>query len=258
MQLLIVFILFLGFSVPGLSADAIDPNASGVEFLMSYPRCGTNLLTAYIQEFTAKPVGVAVGTISPLATNRLQIALNPAKKTLYRGHHGIELKPWNKNGNKLICIVRNYRECISREHRKKSTDKLLHEAFHKNPTFQHYMDNLRVFDEWDQNNRLLIYYEDLILHPVQEVKRVLAFLGEDSPENLTEDRLSQISEKTLGSYHIQHIRSGGSHSKGKDLLHHSKNMSPRQLKRWDEVMKKLSPALWDSYLKRYEYNASSS
>lgn len=248
--LLLVFILQVFSS--GWAKESLDPNASQVEFLISYPRSGTNLLTGYIQNLTGKPISVAAGTISELAMNRLAVPINASKKPLYRAHHAHEIQGWNKNGNKLICIIRNYKECITREHQRKSISKLLDKIERGDPTAEHYIDNLRVFDAWDKDNRLLIYYEDLISKPDEEIKKVLTFLRESVPTNLSKESLQDTSQKILSSYHTQHISSGGSHSKGKDLLYHSKQMTLKQLKRWDELISKKDPELWERYLKRYK------
>ncbi len=232
------------------------PEKTDQHFLLTFPRSGTNLTSCYIQALARKPIWF-MDQHAPhrRANNRLDLKLDYTKTPLYRSHFHMPLKGMNKNGNKLLLILRNYKECIHRENTKIHSNEEFRDLFVKEEQIvKTYLNNLAMYDSWDPANRLLIYYEDLIKTPVEQTKRILSFFDEPIPDFLTDDFLRSISGSTLESYHAQHKKSGGSHSKGKDLEFHSKQIPNEYLVEIDQKMESLSANLWDTYLKKYKSN----
>jgi len=112
--------------------------------LLSYPRSGTNLLQHMIRSCN--------GNVLPT-------------------HY---IKDGSKSDEKLILIIRNYKECITRnlyswqDKYKKNRcinndliDRLFTSEYDITARANTYIHNIRVFDNWN-NDKYLIYYEDLI------------------------------------------------------------------------------------------------
>jgi len=234
---------------------------TGQNFLLTFPRSGTNLVSCYIQGLTQRPIWLIDQKSSPhLANNRLSLSLDYSKTPIYRSHKGDRFEGLNKSGNKLILIVRNYKECIHRESSYQSDEKFVYRSDEEfanfflkmEPIVKNYIKNLATYDQWDPQNRLLIFYEDLMTSPLEQVTRILSFFGEPIPPYLTGEFLQSIGDQTLESYHSQHKKTGGSHTKGKDLKFHSNQISPSVLVEIDAAMKQANPHLWETYLNRYQ------
>ncbi len=233
--------------------------------MLTSPRSATNLLSCYIQSLTQRPIWLIDQKAAPhVANNRLDLTLDFSKTPIYRSHKADRFEGLNKLNNKLILIVRNYKECIHRDSSHTSDKNFVYPSEEEfanfflkmEPNVKNYIHNLVIYDQWDPQNRLLIFYEDLMTSPLEEVKRILNFYGEPIPSYLTREFLQSIGDQTLDSYHSQHRKTGGSHSKGKDLQFHSKQISPSVLVEIDGVMKNANPHLWETYLKRYETDIS--
>lgn len=251
-----IFAIWIFLTMPsmlvGLVSGKIDADASNQHFFMTFPRSGTNLTNCYIQALTGKPIAFFTHKGTNTALNRLNMVLDYSKTTLYREHHGHLLAPWNKNGNKLLFVLRNYKESIHRKTNLKNAKDFRDVFTDDGPVLWQYINNIRIFHHWDVNNRLLIYYEDLISDPMNEVKKILKFFDEPIPIYLTNEFLHDVAMKALNSYHEQHIDSGGSHSKGQDLEYHTKQLPVKCIKAIDHFMETHFPVLWQNYLKRYK------
>lgn len=256
MKAVILFFIFIVVIHPPINAQQksnknflTEIKAPQLTILLTFPRSGTNLISCYIQAITRMPIRWSPK--SP-AINRLNLKLDHYKDTLVRYHKGYKIEKLNKNGNKLIFILRNYKEAIHRASNVDDPDKFKNLFVDDSPVFQQYIKNIKVFHHWDKSNRLIIYYENLIVKPLPEVRRVLKFLGEEEPENLTEDFLKDVAKKALESYHQQHIGTGGAQSKGTDLLYHSKKMPTNCLIEIDKWIEMNFPNIWKAYLQRYQ------
>ena len=230
-------------------------SVENTDVFLSFMRTGTNWLFTCIQALTNKPLyyvehaskgqyGIRKGI------NHLKINLDEAKKPLYHSHI-TDLVNQLPRSNRLLLIIRNYKEVFIRRVRDNPED--FSQLIKRNKQFRVYCSYLNVYEKWDPQNRLLIYYEDLIQKPAETLKAVLNFLGEN------DDKLKHFMEnfetyrqKTVQSYHRVQSSRGGSMSKGQDVLYHSRQVPTDLLKKTDAKMKKDYPHLWDSHLKRYE------
>lgn len=228
--------------------------ASGQHFLLTYARSGTNLTSCYLQYLTGKPIKFLFDEHTFLAENRLKVPLDYSKLILYRTHFPKDLKKIDKQNNKLLYILRNFKESLFRHNYQQFENPEAFLAFFKknDPVVQEYMDGLEIYDAWEPTLRLLIHYEDLLNHPMSVISEVLAFFDEPIPSHLTDALLKEISAKTLASYDKQHKNVGGSHSKGKDLLYHTRRLPFDILRDIDAVVESNYPVLWKNYLNIYK------
>jgi hypothetical protein len=235
------------------SSRPFNPNASEQRFLLTFPKSGTNIISGYIQAIIKNPIQfIDSSNNQAVACNRMFLTLDFSKPVIYRTHHVHQLAGLNINGNKLLMILRNYKECIHRHAKEyKTVDEFKNLFIYYAPIVQRYFNTLSFFDSWDPNNRLLIYYEDLIANPLPEIVKVLTFFGESIPADLTEDFLRQARDKILDSYHQNHINSGGSHSKGADPRYHSKQIPLDFLLEIDRAVITQYPFLFQKYLLKY-------
>ena len=133
-----------------------------------------------------------------------------------------------------------------------NTDKEFKNLFLKrNPVVERYIENLHTYDQWDPANRQLIFYEDLVTNPLEQVKKILAFFDEPIPDSLTEEFSQSITRAALAAYDQEFTSTGGSHSKGTNLEYHSKQVPKKYLLEIDAAMERFYPRYWELYLMRY-------
>ncbi|MDX8430981.1 MAG: sulfotransferase domain-containing protein [Candidatus Algichlamydia australiensis] len=207
-------------------------------YFLTYPRCGTHWLMYCIGHFSHRECRAGPKLISySTAGIEHDPTLPPYRHTHF--HSQVE----KSDDTLLILQVRNYKECMIRHHR--SVKKALQNISEK----KNYFENLKLYDSWDPERRLLVYYEDLILHPKQTLTKVLKFLDCYDEQELEEFlfNIAAHRRKVLQFYK----KYGGARSKGKDLTYHSKDVSDRELQALDDYAKKNYPNLWKKYLWMY-------
>lgn len=130
--------------------------------------------------------------------------------------------------------------------------KAFEDAIKEETLFDYYAEYLATYDAWDPQNRLLIYYEDLLKSPRQTLKTVLNFFSE-LEENLDHfmENHEKYRHKTLHSYHQQYLDTGGSMSKGDDPHFHSKHLPEKLQKSADQLLQTKFPVLYARYLQCY-------
>jgi len=162
----------------------------------------------------------------------------------------------------LIVQIRNYRECMMRQF-KDSSQRALHELknhlkfntvedslkahYNRLP----YLNALYLYESWDADKRLLLYYEDIMNDPKKEYRKLAQFLGLDNDE--FEKRFHnyiQIQEDTYNFYNVTH--GGAASRKTKDPLYHTKKMQLGEIMGFDTFFKEHFPRYWEKYLARYE------
>lgn len=257
MKNVLLLFSFFFLSITSLCADDVppfNPNGSNQFLLLTYPRSGTNLTSCYVQALTGRPIRWIDQKGPTITDNRLGLEIDFSKPVLFRDHGEYPILTLHKNSNKLLFLLRNYREAIRRQQIANKSTQEFYSLFSQNELIvRRYFNNLKTYDAWDRKNSLIIYYEDLLTDPVTEMRKVLDFFGEEIPPTLTVEFLHDISQRTLESYHEQHIDDGGSQSRGADLEFHTKQMPKETVAKVDEFVRKTYPRLWNRYLKRYEY-----
>jgi len=207
-------------------------------YLISYPRSG-NTWTRYIIEQISKRVTIDEG--------RGEKTQNPI---LIKRHDFCGSENKNKG---LIVLIRDYREALIRHHDQKPVDmnEVLNPRVSKNKQLS-YIDILYGYDQWPADRRLLVYYEDLMMHPEVDILRMMIFLGlwpkkEDQYKSFIED-IETHKQSSIKNYET---KIGPSITKGEDLKFHSKNISIDEQKSYDVFLKKHHPEIFFKYLDRY-------
>lgn len=96
--------------------------------------------------------------------------------------------------------------------------------------------------------RLLIFYEDLINSPEEEIFKIVCFLkGECDLELLKQFCYDINSHKSRSLLHYNYPVN----TNIDDVKKHSKTMSREQLTHIDDIVKSKYPFLWKKYLDRY-------
>jgi hypothetical protein len=100
-----------------------------------------------------------------------------------------------------------------------------------------------LYESWNENKRLLVYYEELLLHPKEELTRILNFLGE--PLTYLDAFMAEYEDHKATCLQIYKFSS----SKGKDVLHHSRKTDKKYRESVDGWIASLYPEWWHKYLK---------
>lgn len=228
--------------------------------------CGTHLTKLHINVLTKRPLLLVQGRYWIKPYRFLGLMPDPSKKPYYHSHFPSFATGMNKHNNQLIVVLRNYKEWLVREAKAQMIPRLRHqfieqldlknyEAVLSVPHRIHrYYDFLKLYDAWDADKRLLLFYEDFIQRPKKVLSALQQFLQTD-PELLGEQmqQIESLKPKLLNYYHRKFKVQGGSSTKGKVTDHfHTKNLPTSLLQRIDDLMRSKHPKLFDKYLKHYK------
>jgi len=251
------FFLSLLFTTALFSHNFIDwqhpDKIENAEFLVAYPRSGTNWTCALLQILCRKPIKNCNDPLDEKSavTNRLDLELDYSQPILYRAHDANDkIHTINHSKNKLIVLVRNFKECIVRE--RKCTEHEFYEIVgKKGPDFQLYLKNITLYHSWkDPKTKLLIYYEDLIFKPRQTIEKLVNFLEIETDLDHFFDNYEYWKSEVITSYKTQHntLPSSG----GNQEIFHSKDFSKEGLRKLDNYLMKTHSLFWNEYLFRYK------
>lgn len=217
-------------------------------FLLSYPRSGNTWTRYWLEYLTERPTfhrfNLKDSRNHPIAWSA-GFEINPMLPPIEKVHRQMEIKKANGDWmhDKLILIVRNPKEALSRHGDKEITLAVLQGDGSKgNSDPRIYFDNIAVYDAWNSEKRLLIFYEDLIGKPIQTIVRILVFL--ESPLDKIDLFIKDYKWHQKNAIKIYKE----SESKGNDLLYHSKLIDPVHRKQIDVWLAQLYPYIWQTYL----------
>ncbi len=132
------------------------------------------------------------------------------------------------------------------------TDINAEDIFNNTLTMQ-YLQILQLYDQWPQDRRFMIYYEDLISDPEQTLKGLLAFLQE--PPIYLDAFIACYDEHKkacLGMYAQQEDEPV---TQGNKAIHYSMIINKSERVKLDNYFAQTVPTIWDKYLKnRYAEN----
>lgn len=112
----------------------------------------------------------------------------------------------DKSCNKLILILRNYKECLVSQNKYSARGfvfdviKSVNEEYQD--SFKSYITNLQYFENWEnESTKLLIYYEDFVQYPEETISKIIEFFDEE-PIDLDEFYKSYYEQigKAYNSY----------------------------------------------------------
>jgi len=215
--------------------------------LLSYPRSGNSWIRYCVEAITKKPTYGYTKSKAPLEnpigsnipTLGVDLKVDPI---LLKRHETFS----TKRVDKLILVIRNYKEVIVRHHEgTKITLATLQRSCSSNKTSRNYVDVIRYFDDF-KGEKLLVYYEDFITDVECELRKIAEFLGE-GVDNIDEfvNKLDGHKKKSLTLYRP-------SITKGKNVIHHSNKLTKGLKSSWDKFLRNKCGDLFEKYLIRYE------
>lgn len=216
-------------------------------FLLSYPRSGNTWLRYCLEYLTGRPTmhrfnikdkrNCPIGWLAGFEVDcsKPPIEKVHCKKEIDRSKH-------DPDNDLLIVIVRNPKEALSRQLGQEITLPLLKKRGGGYDA-KTYFDNLATYDSWKSENRILIYYEDLLTKPKETLACLLLFLNESL----------EYLDCFMNEYEAHKIHAIEIYKESKsdvtDLLYHSKLIDVDHRRQIDEWIAQLYPAMWDTYLK---------
>lgn len=231
---------------------------------LSFPRSGTHWSLYCLSFLLEKNVIVDRGMAEVRPFKGKLGTLNNGN--IYAAHNAKDLWIQKDHNHKdvLVLVLRNYREAMLRDAAENVKDVVSRicswKAFNYLDNFPNacfiqarnsLINNIRCYDKWDPDKRILIHLEDLIDDPRKELSKVLKFFDKEHRADILENFLNNIDmhkDVCLGIYGSQ----GGSKSKGEDHLYHTKKAGEAGARKIDKVMRESFPYYFEKYLKRYE------
>ncbi len=219
-------------------------------FLLSYPRSG-NTLMRYCLEFLTQRASFyrwsSLNMDRPIA-DTTGFPIDTTKRPIEKVHRKREMVGFT-NEDCLIFLLRDPIETLVREIGSDNFLMLIKGVKPPAPIFSHYslyFDNLKIFSEWKEENKILVYYEDFLREPRKTLQRVLTFLG-DSDEKLDElmERFDEHKKRALEVYNM-------SESQGKDLHYHAKKLTLEEREEIQGFIQEKYKDLWHLFLERYD------
>jgi hypothetical protein len=195
--------------------------------LISYPRSGSNWVNFCIEHI------LRISSIG--STKEYKIWCRSNVKEFIEGYELIKSHTFNFEMDKLVFVIRDYKECISRDTK---TESLIERSLPR------YIDLLKMYDVYDKP-KIIVYYEDLITKSEYEITKFCRFIKEPSRE-IIEDFFFKFED-----YRQQSLSKYSNFTNGLVVKSHSNLLSDGFKKHLDCIVKK-EKELFERYLKRYE------
>lgn len=236
-------------------------------FILTNPKSGSHLLLYSIMKVTKRPLRGRVPywhfeNNPPFypPENMMGYPLDFSKPTTYWGHEYSILERLNQRGNKLIFILRDYkenvlsnlilkyRELLSSEELDCQLGFLLkNEIFNEGLIFKEYLTRLRLFHNWKPDYRCLVMFEDLVANPQIFVPQVMAFIEDNSEYVDFIDNYEGFKVELMEKYKEKENRTGS----GSSLKYFAKKVSSEILEEVDDYVKSRYPMMWKYYLENF-------
>ncbi len=228
-----------------------------MNILLSYPRSGNTWIRYCIEFLSKKPtIGYTSNNAGrfdrqPLGSFNNDMGVDVHSDfILYKRHMVGEgygklthTPDWSPT-DKLILVIRDYKEVIVRHNGGGTNLKKLKESCSSHIVSKNYTQLIEYFDGFE-GDKILIYYEDLLTDLENTLSKIINFLGVD--DGFLKDFIQNISEHKKKSLSIY----GDSKTKGNSTKSHSNKLTREQKISWDNWIKENFTDLSDKYLKRY-------
>jgi len=258
----------------------VNNRASGnATYLLCYPKSGSSFIAYLAERLTHRPnipfwhpnKKVLDNVFLPYCYWIDGLKTDVYKKPVWKLHESNLIKngpSYSPEKTRVIFLLRNYKEHIFREAPlppfireplfnadETINENALMKTLSRSSSNGLYFRNIQFFDQLPDENKLLIYYEDFINNPEQELHRLVEFLQEGSQE--LEQLMAHYDDcaETFKKHYNANWgkrEGGGSVSGGFDIKYHSKQYTFEQCKKIDEWVQEKHPLLWEKYLNRYE------
>lgn len=216
----------------------------------SYPRSGSCWVRYIVNELMGWEHSNSPST--RLIPNRKTVYEDPSPQNFCAKIHSINL--WKQGPyidfekDKLIVLIRNYKECIVRNNRGK--DKYnIYKAILIQPEDDlniSYIHPIIFYQAFTKNRKLLLYYEDLMKDPNKYIWQIADLLNVDPT-----DFLKNI-EKHKRISHNNHPTNSKNETRGEKEFHYIYELGKEKAEEWDNMFKQRYPELYYTYLVRYE------
>lgn len=203
-------------------------------YVIGYPRSGNNWLCYCLSFFCGHDIGFT---------------------------HGNDAKFLKDLLNKDLCkvlIIRNYKEALIR-HKGSPDFKRLKEDLRNLNCIESkedrtdYVALLKIYDELPEDKRILVYYEDLIINPGTELKRILKDLdGYDERTYKSFIENIEFHKSTSLTKYGNSVHPPVTMGDPDKLLHYSKVMPSQSKRELDSYLERSFPHLFSTYLLRYK------
>ena len=216
--------------------------------LLSLPRTGSNWIRYWFEYFSnentsERNVLVEVNHWGEQRTEK-------TNATLYKRHKLSQEDIKGRDIQKLVCVLRDYRECFVRHCRGRTFEKRV-------SRMTDFTDNLYVYDAFE-GEKMLMYYEDFVKSPEVYMKQFLDFLGvRNEWENIDVKEHRDISVKLYESGGSEKVgtqtRGAPSLTKGKaDFTFHQQDLTDEIKHQLEEWFQQNHTHLHNAYLDRYK------
>ena len=216
--------------------------------LLSLPRTGSNWVRYWFEYFSNE--NTSERNILVETNHWGQERTEKTNATLYKRHKLSEKDIEQRDIKKLVCVLRDYRECFVRHCRGRTFDK-------KVSRMSDFTDNLYVYDAF-QGDKMIMYYEDFVSDPATYMKQFLDFLE-------VRNEWGDIDVKEHRDISVKLYESGGSNkvgsktrgapslTKGKaNFKFHQSEMDQETKEQLENWFIKEHPHLHEKYLERYK------
>ena len=222
-------------------------------YLLSYPRSGNTWVRYFVEFISQQPTSGYKNASDKAIGSKIPIGVDLSKPVIMEKSHKFYGKEYSP-GDKLVVLVRDYKECMVRhaaaESWKMSLDEKAKKKFDEETKGKNekvdYVEVLMYYDEWP-GEKILIYYEDLMLHPKREIKKIVEFL--DLNRKRMEVMFSNLEKHINSGIRVYHA---GSQTKGKNLKYHQGRIKPGLRQYMINQMKTKHPDIYKKYLECYE------
>lgn len=236
-----------------MSFISVFGNEPSNVYLLRAPRSGTH----WFFYFSRVLFGINIRADARCEGDRIITAHNP---------YDLHMKEDSYDKDFLILLVRNFRECLLRDYEDPENVKneILYQASFNSSSYRknwvlnfrknHYFHNLRVYDMWNPEKRLIVYYEDLLQTPQEVLLKIAEFIGEANKKDEIQafiDNLDEHMNESLKIYEGLNNRGYKSHTRGRSFLHHTNKIGIDKARKIDKLVLKCFPYLVDKYLSRY-------
>ena len=216
--------------------------------LLSLPRTGSNWIRYWFEYFSNE--NTSERNILVETNHWGEQRTEKTNATLYKRHKLSQEDIENRDIQKLVCVLRDYRECFVRHCRGRTFEKRV-------SRMTDFTDNLYVYDTFE-GEKMLMYYEDFVKSPEVYMKQFLDFLGvRNEWENIDVKEHRDISVKLYESGGSEKVgtqtRGAPSLTKGKaDFTFHQQDLTNEIKHQLEEWFQQNHTHLHNAYLDRYK------
>lgn len=216
--------------------------------LLSLPRTGSNWVRYWFEYFSDDRTSEKNILVE---TNHWGVErTEKSPSTLYKRHKLAKDDLVDREIQKLVLVLRDYRECFVRHCRGRTFEK-------KIGRMTDFTDNLYVYESFP-GKKMIMYYEDFVSDPTTYMKEFLDFLGiRNEWDGIDVVKHRDISVKlyeTGGSDKVgSKTRGAPSLTKGRaDFKFHQKDLTTQTIDLLEQWFKAEHSEIHDKYLERYK------